>query len=367
MRMDAAYARLLGTNGVIDPNHVNIVLPTNSDLFDSPNAARFVEDAKKSNETTPLIHMRYFAEQTLGSEMMNGFFIQVVLDNIYILISNAQLKIFSVADDTVLHSSGFTPVTLYNQSSGANTISRQLVAISRDHMRWLRPPTATLTSLTWNYLCMIVTAPVEQLELALGRRGLHSVPKSRSAVRTWHKTSAARRAVLHAAQIFNILTNGAYLPPSSVDKTLLRVEAMVFTAALVLGLYFLMEETSMPPSTGADNPIPASGLELLQDIDWAIVDDAGLTGPRPDGAMDLDSVEPTFSRQCVAIQAKKFINSGLMLLSFNQSSQTQGTRMARRVLQEYAYLLDQLGGYRSPMSVSGIANLVRSICDVLET
>lgn len=364
MRMDAAYARLMGTTGVIDPNQVNIVVPAISDLFDSPSADKFVEDAKATDVTMSVIRMRHLAKCELGSEMMNKFILRVILDNIHTQISNAQVKIFSAADPTALQASAFAPVNIYNQSAEAKNISKQLVAISKDYAALFRPSTGQLSSLTWNYLCMVITAPVEQLELALGRRGHQSALKARGAIKVWSKTPAARRAVLHAAQIFYILNHGAHLPLPLVEKTLLRVESMVFTAALVVGLYFFTEGTSTPSSTAADESIPTNKLELLQEIDWAMIDDEGFTGWQFDWTMALESAERAPSSQCTAVQARQFIRNGLFLLTFDRDSQIQGAKTARRIFQEYAYLLDQLCGHSG--SDSSIANLARSISNVLE-
>jgi hypothetical protein len=363
VRMDAAYARLLGTTGVVDPNQVNIVLPANSALFDSPNADQFFQDAKMAAVAMPVIRMRHLVERALAREAMNGFLLQVILDYIHILISNAQVKILSSADDALLQTFAFAPVNLYNRSAEAKDLGHQLVAISENYAGLLRPPANALSPLTWNYLCMTITAPVEQLELALGRHGPQSAPKARSAIEAWCKSPAARRAVLHAAQIFYILTNGVYSPLSSVDKILSRVESMVFTAALVLGLYFFTEGVSMSSSAMAGDSNPPRALELLQEIDWTVINGEGFTDQHSDWTMALDNAELYPSGKCTGVLARQFIRHGVVLASFDGDTQMQGTRTARRVFQECAYLLDQLGGYRG--SGSDIANLARSVSDIL--
>jgi hypothetical protein len=361
--MDAAYARLLGTAGVVDFNQVNIVLPANSTLFDSPNADQFFQDAKTTAVAMPDVHMRHHVERALAREAMNGFLLQVILDYIHILISNAQVKILSSADDAVLQTFAFAPVNLYNRSTEAKDLGHQLVAISVNYMGLLRPPANALSPLTWNYLCMIITAPVEQLELALGRRGPQSAPRARAAIEAWCKSPAARRAVLHAAQIFYILTNGVYPPLSSVEKILSRVESMVFTAALVLGLYFFTEGASRSSSAMADDSNSPRCLELLQESDWTAIEGEGFTDQHSDWTMALDNVELSPSGKCTGALAKQFIRDGVVLASFDGDTQMQGIRTARRVFQECAYLLDQLGGYRG--SGSDIANLARSVSDIL--
>lgn len=365
MRIDAAYARLLGTAGVVDPNQVNIVLPVNNLLFDSPSAAQFCQEAKMPAVDMPVMHMRDFAEWAPPSGMMNGFLLQVVLDYIQVLIVDAHVKIFSVADDSTLRTSGFAPVNLYNQSAEASHIGHHLVVISSNYARLLQRP-EPLPLLTWNYLCMLITAPVEQLELALGRRGPQSAPKARAAIEVWCKSPAARRAVLHAAQIFYILTNHVYSPLSLVDNMLLRVERMVLTSALVLGMYFFTKESLMSSSTiaGDSNPPPPHALELLQEIDWTIPSGDGLTNQPSDWAIAPNHSEGYVGGQCSGVQAQEFIRYGVLLISFEGECQRQGAKTAQTVFQEYAYLLDQLGGHRR--SGSDFATLARSVSDLLE-
>ncbi|KUL88315.1 hypothetical protein ZTR_04929 [Talaromyces verruculosus] len=365
IRIDAAYARLLGTAGVVDPNQVNIVLPVNSLLFDSPRADQFGQEVKIPAADMPVMHMRDFAEWAPPSEMMNGFLLQVILDYIQVLIFDSQVKIFSVADDRMLQTSSFAPVNLYNRSAEASHIGHHLVAISSNYSRLLQRPDP-LPLLSWNYLCMLITAPVEQLELALGRRGPESAPKARAAIEVWCNSPAARRAVLHAAQIFYILTNHAYSPLSLVDNTLLRVECMVLTSALVLGMYFFTKESIMSSSTiaGDSNPPPQHALELLQEIDWTIPSGEGFTDHASDSAIAPDHPERYVAGQCSGVQAREFIRHGVLLISFEGDPQRQGAKTAQTVFQEYAYLLDQLGGHRG--SGSDFATLARSVSDLLE-
>ncbi|KAJ6033322.1 hypothetical protein N7444_011093 [Penicillium canescens] len=366
VRMDTAYARLMGTNGVIDPNQVNVILPVNSVLFNSPNADKFVEDAKMATAVPmPVIHMRHFAESAPKSGVMNGFLLRVVLDHIHIRVSSAQVRVFSAADDNVPQICDFALANLYNRSAEAKDINHQLVAISRNYASLLQPPADPLSPLAWNYLCMIVSAPVEQLELAIGRRGPQCAPKSRAAIEVWSKSPVARRAVLHAAQICYILTFGAHPPLSSAEKKLLRVESMVFTSALVLGLYFSTERTSIPSPRLAEDSNPPSALELLQDIDWAIVNGEGFAEDC-DWPMALHNTERSTSAQFAGVQAREFIRHGQLSLSFDGKSQLQGVKMAASVFQEYAYILDQLGGSgESHGSGSDFANIARSVSDIL--
>lgn len=363
IRMDSAYARLLGTNGVIDPSQVKIVLPANSDLFDSPTVDKFVDDAKVTTAVAiPLIHVRHLAESAPVNELMNEFLLRVILDHIHISVSSAQVKILSAADDDMLQISGFAPVNLYNRTSEAKDISHHLVTIWRNYARFFQPPADPLCALSWNYLCMIISAPVEQLELALGRRGPQCAPKAHAAIETWSKSSAARRAALHAAQIFYILSSGVYLPLSPVENKLLRVESMVFTSALVLGLYFFTHGTRMPSSTLVSNGNTPAALELLREIDWTTVNAEGFVDEEYDWMVPFDNSGPS-SSQFAGVQVRQFIRHGELSLSFDGESQLQGAKTARKIFQEYAYLLDQLCGSRR--SGSDLAKLARSVSDVL--
>lgn len=363
VRLDSAYARLLGTGGVIDPSQVKIVLPGNSVLFDSATLDNFVDDAKMTTAISmPVLHMRHLAEPAPASEMMNAFLLRVILDHIHISISSVQVKILSAADDDMLQISGFAPVNLYNRTAEAKHISHQLVTIWRNYTRFFQPAADPLCALSWNYLCMIMSAPIEQLEVGLGRRGPQYVPRARAAIVTWSKLPAARRAALHAAQIFYVLSSGVYLPLSAVENKLLRVESMVFTSALVLGLYFFTQGTTVSSFPLVDDGNPPGALELLQEIDWTIIDGEGFADQNYDWMMPLDNSGQS-SSQFAGVQARQFIRHGEMSLSFDGESQLHGKETARKIFQEYAYILDHLGEPRE--SGSDLANLARSVSDVL--
>ncbi|KAH8698735.1 hypothetical protein BGW36DRAFT_376654 [Talaromyces proteolyticus] len=334
VRIDAAYARLLGTGGVIDPNQVNVMLHFSNILFDSPTASSFSDDMQKTMAIdTPLIHIRYISESLPPSSMMNGFLLQTILDHLYLPIGTAQLKILPTADENTLENCSFAPVNVYNQALDAMDISNHLIAISDSYSNMLRPMGDPVAALSWNFNCMVITAPIEQLELSVGRKGSADAPKAYTAIRTWSNSPAARRAVLHAAQIYWIFSSNASGAFSLAERTLLRIEHAIFSAGLVLGLYVssVSGTSSLSPASSNMDGQLSNAFELLQELDWKVIKGTGLVPAQ--------------------------------LLSFNGKVQLQGENMARKVLLEYAYLLDQLDGQGEVGSE--YANLARIISDVL--
>lgn len=361
VRIDTAYARLFGTAGVIDPNQVNIVLHTNSILFESPTATKFFKDAKNQPAIyMPIIHMRDIATYALPNVIMNDLLLRTILGNIYLSIVTAQLHTLPVAEEDLLKRCSFAPINLYNELPDTKCISHPLVAISENFTGLLRPPADPTATLLWNYLCMIITAPVEQLELALGRKGPNPAPKALESIRAWSDSAAARRAALHAAQIFYILSSRSYMPLQAAEKKLLRVESMIFTSALVLGLYVSLNRasSSLLSTIIIDSHSPEA-FELLQEIDWSIIKGEGLAIQDSDLPMRLDNSEGTHHVKTAEMQAKQFIRHGGLSISFNGELQFRDWKTARKSFLEYAYLLDQFGG--SSESGSEYANLVRSI------
>ena len=89
-------------------------------------------------------------------------------------------------------------------------------------------------------------------ELAAGRAGAGPAGKALADVEDWARTSSARRACVHAAQSFKLLSNRKV----SESITLNSMSAL-FCSALVLGLYLFTV-----PSTEAET-VPPLYLSLI--------------------------------------------------------------------------------------------------------
>jgi len=123
----------------------------------------------------------------------------------------------------------------------------------------------------------------------------------------------------------------------------------LFSSALVLGLYlFTLPQT---PSTG-----PAPGeyrYELMDDVDWTLVGDCGLIDNAPNPVMMFETPQNS--------PTTDFINFGGPV-SMGGSAPTGGYVSARRVLLDYAHLMDEMGAWK-PKTFSRILHIMS---DVLE-
>ncbi|KAK4944645.1 hypothetical protein LTR10_016079 [Elasticomyces elasticus] len=119
--------------------------------------------------------------------------------------------------------------------------------------------------ISWHMSCMMLTANMRLFEEAAGMNGSTAVGRALDAIAIWTCTPTARRAVLHAAQVFKLLFHRRVSDVISVHAV-----AALFKSALVLSFYLLMAPHQ---DVGFDRP-----LELFEEIDWFQVGSCGISG-----------------------------------------------------------------------------------------
>lgn len=119
--------------------------------------------------------------------------------------------------------------------------------------------------LSWHMSCMMTTANMRLFEEAAGKAGSAAVSIALSHISSWSCTATARRAVLHAAQVFKVLFHRRVSDVINVHAV-----ATLFKSALILSFYLLTAPAS-PQNT------PDTTLELFDEIDWARMGNYGLT------------------------------------------------------------------------------------------
>lgn len=173
----------------------------------------------------------------------------------------------------------------------------------------------------WHNLCLLLTADIRLLERAAGREGPEAMQTARNAIRLWAQTPAARRACLHAAQIFHTLSHW-----KPMDGTGFQPVRCLFHSALVLALYTLV-------SPAVKDVQDSDGFDLAKtDIDWKAVGEEGLTDAPQDGAPQLRTDNPPVN----------FIRCGGPIILCGKTYFT-GARHARRLVLDFASLLDEVG------------------------
>lgn len=178
----------------------------------------------------------------------------------------------------------------------------------------------------WHSACMMLTVDMSLLSQAAGRDGPIAMRFARQALCWWTTTPSARRACLHAAQTFRTLSHR-----KPADGTAFQSVRTLFTSALVLSLY-----TLLAPNTPIEvDSIGMESFDLVQsDIDWSLVGNRGLSESAPIFLQE----EPIGPAEVV----HHFIEIGGPLV-LDGKHYHPGALYARRILLEFAGLLDEVG------------------------
>ena len=326
--MDSAYTRLIGSCGVIEIDKIEIMLPCDPVLFEARTAASFLQATEAG---TPMAMPRMHMQHILGPPPagLNDLSMRTLLAALQLQISNARHRLL-VGNNIGFEAHCFVPAQAFATDVSAKFISTMLVSLSGNHNQLVQNKTRA-TTLMWNNLCMILTADMDRLELASGRGDGENTRSALADVATWSRSVGARRAVLHAAQIFKILSASRIS-----EKNFLMPELMLFSSALVLGFYLYSA-----PCT--EESIDSVGFEVLQEVDWSAVGGVGLSDT-PEAPEDYQcSQNSTRHTSCCA--ARNFITHG-GLISFAGEVQLGGEASAQKILLGYAHLIDEVSRWQ---------------------
>ncbi|KAL2062744.1 hypothetical protein VTL71DRAFT_5816 [Oculimacula yallundae] len=169
----------------------------------------------------------------------------------------------------------------------------------------------------WHNLCIMLSADLRIFELGAGCAGADAAHNALEKIRMWTQTPAARRAIIHAGQTYRLMTDRR---PSDGDP--LHTSNGLFVAALVLGLYIFM----VPSKEDDEDP---ESYEILDCVNWKLVGSKGLSPEN--GYVDDPAVN--------------FIRKGGPI-SIGGVAHHSGYQSARRVLLDFAHLLDTASRWR---------------------
>ncbi|KAJ4113985.1 hypothetical protein NW769_004765 [Fusarium oxysporum] len=321
--LDMAYARLMSTSGVIAIDKVEIHLPCDDALFeDATTATAFLRLVQQGAcITMPRMNVRSFHE--LSPSKLNQNSTQILLRSLYLRLIAAKARL-SEKHGRNENSQSISLAESFSTDDDYKTIIADVVLLPKAHASFLGERHQN-NALGWHYLCILLTTDVDLLETACGRDGLEAAEDSLVHVFRWSQSSSARRALLHAAQVFSILDSCLVR-----ESYLTRPDLVLFVSALVISQYFLV--TSY---TGNGSGGPA--FELLRDVDWTTVGDEGFgraTGYLPLGRLGRETVNSN--------PAIGFINKGGSV-SFAGEVQGLGGVAAKKIARKFAHLMDGFG------------------------
>lgn len=192
----------------------------------------------------------------------------------------------------------------------------------------------------WHNLNINLTANLQIFELAAGRCGPVRGANALKDIAEWSQTPSARRACVHAAQTYKLLSQRKVS-----DTVMLHCMSALFAAALILGLYVFQM-----PQNHIAGQVPV--FDLLGDVDWTLVGEAGLSGTSTSSVDIFDAPQRT--------PATDFIEFGGPVTIGGVPA--CGYMPARRVLLDFAQLMDGMGAWK-PRTFSRILHIMS---DVLE-
>ncbi|KEQ94580.1 hypothetical protein AUEXF2481DRAFT_5476 [Aureobasidium subglaciale EXF-2481] len=333
----------------IRPETLQLCLPCDDVLFRAESAQRWKQLQQIGKRISmPMIKPRTFnLEGALDSVILLDPPLDApgqytLLSAIKLCVCDAQHRHFLPTDDWDRHDH-LIPWETYQDDLRARCLVQTTLALAPVITGSAK--TADLNSLVlWHNICLTLNSNMQIFELAAGRAGAGPAGKALADVEDWARTSSARRACIHAAQTFKLLSNRKV----SESITLNSMSAL-FCSALILGLYLFTVQNSEAETAR----LP---YEVMDDVDWTIVGNAGMAETSPGNSPGM-----MFESSHASNVTRTFIEMGGPV-SINGVVATSGFQTARRTLLDFAHLMDGIGTWK-PRTLSRILHIMS---DVLE-
>lgn len=331
----------MGTSGVIEIDKVKLHLPCDDSLFDeSTTASTFLRLIQQGAQMTmPRINIRDF--HMTSASKLNQNSTQTLLRSLYLRVIAANRRLSNIESQNSVPRSA-SPVERLMMDGGSKAIISDLVLLPKIHADVLCGRHQN-NALGWQYLCIILTADVDLLETACGRDGLEAAEASLAHVFKWSQSNSARRALLHAAQVFTMLDRCHIR-----ESYLTRPDLVLFVSALVISQYFLVTSHI---NIGSD--IPA--FELLQDVDWSTVGDEGFG--KATGCVSSAVTNGLEPKTATSNSVRDFLKNGGPV-SFAGETQVLGGVTAKKIARKFAHLMDGFGEWDGRSH----SRLLRAMC-----
>ncbi|KAJ5412387.1 uncharacterized protein N7487_006746 [Penicillium crustosum] len=317
--LDSWYSSFLSTGPITVPDSVQLILPCSESLFSAQSSTQWthlIRSGKRILSSTILAPSENINVPALEAPA-DDFCIQAILAIVQLRQSESYHRLLSNRA-----SYPFAPCHTYAMDGRARclpSLQSQLITNYGETLDRLNPNAL----ITWHSMCMTLTADIQIFDLAAGRAGPAPARKALDDIREWSQTPAARRACLHAAHIYKIMTNR-----KASEHPTFQSMFSLFSAGLVLGLYTFMvsDSTGSPSSLGS--------VELMDDVDWREVGTEGFTSfMEPRGSQTLVSTDDP---------AVNFIRNGATIY-LRGVPLHGGYQSARRIMLDYASLLKDSG------------------------
>lgn len=324
--IDAFYAHLYGSAPIIRLDMMCFNVPCHPKLFEASSWSQWkaMTAGEGMSLVTPCINLG--KSSAMLPKSIDNFGMQGLLAAIWARVIDAQWRLFG--DELVPGTQLSTPpVVEFAKDYQGKNIAPLLVQMQNVYGNFFATENPN-SVVFWNNICLESVSSHRLFEAAAGCYGAANARSAVKAIQAWSKGPSARRACLHAAEIYRVLSRRRIS-----DGTMFQSERALFSAALVLGLYlYVQPERKNSHADQADPDV----FELLDPVDWAAV---GSTGLSTTSSSDVDD-----GQGCCP--AKRFILEDGKI-SFAGNLLSGGLKSMRYVLLDYLGVLEEVGRWHS--------------------
>jgi len=335
--VDTWYSGVLHTSPIMRTDDIQIILPCDAALFQAPSAMKWAQLISTGHPNC-MPSVGLFSDSISLPELnmnldplgMNGILSMVRLrisEDFHRLLSGTRVR---------ASQEYFVPCKTYQADPRAKHTPYLVVQIIKVYEPILSKMNINCFVL-WHNMCIMLTSDIRLFEIGAGCAGAATARQALDDISIWTQTPSARRACLHAAQTFKLMSNRR-----ASDGDPFHASAGLFISALILGLYVFM----IPPK--AESTAISPGFDLIDDVDWGLVGSEGLTDENANVPADNAAVN--------------FIRNGGGIC-FDGVIHQPGYEAARRILLDYARLLEDIGRWR--VRINQFSRVLRIMSDAL--
>ena len=338
LTLDAWNSSILSRSPIIRSELVSIIAPCSDHLFNAKSATQWHSLLRSGQSVTAAtlkiqdLHTAAFTSDLtyplgyLGASSLLALLQIQILESYIRLMPSSHLQL-----------GPFIPYQLYASDLKARSLKPAVLAA---YATCCSSGNTNCTVL-WHVLNMALLSDVRTFEHAAGKHGAAPATPALESISQWSQTVSARRACVHAAQTFRLMSERKVSENVTVHSV-----AALFTAALVLSLYLFM----VSPSTNFE--VRGRVVELLEaEVDWSELGsvgyeedgESGVVGGLRQAGNQKGGLLIGFDEECSPV--KHFVKYG-GTISLGGVSQEPGYESARRLLLDFANLMDGISGRR---------------------
>ncbi|KIW46447.1 uncharacterized protein PV06_02119 [Exophiala oligosperma] len=338
--VDSWYSNLLSRAPIIRSESVCVVAPCDEALFQAKSATQWQSLLRSGkSQSAPRfriedLHQHHDMQPVGGGGQQLGY---LGRSSLLALLQIQMLEAYQrLMPPDQLTIGSFVPWHVYSGDVRAGTLIPAVLAATHTAGP-LSSSSSDDTNCTvlWHSLCIMLLSDFRMFELAAGRHGAAPATGALESIGQWSQTQSARRACVHAAQNFRLMSERRV----SDNVTIHSVTAL-FASALVLGLYLFMVQ---PGSSSRQGTAPVELIEA--DPDWTELHDLGFKDESLDQHPADRSLTANREDESCRSLVYQFVKHG-GTVSLNGVVHQGGYESARRVLLDFANLMDGISGRR---------------------